>query len=273
MESNGIGRPSTYASVLTKLLEKQYVEKRTITGVTKECTDLIWNPASKSMKSSSRSVVVGEDKNKMVPTDIGINVNQFILDYFNHYADSDFTASMEQELDRLAKGDVHYKAIMQKFWKGLDESLVAYKKMHNKKEQTVMDLDKGKVIVVDKVSYTLRRTKYGPAIQFDNPGSKDGSKKFVSLKAYLKLKGMNELDEMGKDDIRLLISLPCPMNHDTSLKLHYGQYGFYLKRGEQSYSMFVGKHYDKDDVPGNILDLSKNVLERITSWTPKSTRV
>jgi DNA topoisomerase-1 len=272
MESHGIGRPSTYASVLTKLLEKQYVEKKTISGIEKECTDLVWNPSSKSVKHEPRTVVVGEDKNKMVPTDIGINVNQFIIDYFDRYADSEFTASMEMELDRMAKGEVQYKAIMQKFWKGLDESLMAYKKTHVKQEQTVMDLDKGKVIVVDKVPYTLRRTKYGPAIQYDNPDSKDGSKKFVSLKAYLKLTGMNELDEISKDDIRLLVSLPCPMNHDKTLKLHYGQYGFYLKRGEHSFSMFVGKHYNKDDVPRNMLDLSQVVLERITSWTPKSNR-
>ncbi len=269
MESHGIGRPSTYASVLTKLLEKQYIEKKTITGISKECTDLFWNPMSKSAKSASRTVVVGEDKNKMVPTEIGTHVHQFILEYFDRYADSEFTASMELELDRLAKGELQYKVIMQTFWEGLHQSLITYKKAHkqNNIEKTVMDLDKGKVIVVDRIPYTLRRTKYGPAIQYDNLGSQ----KFVSLKAYLKLTSKNDLDNVDKEDIRLLISLPCPMNRDKTLKLHYGQYGFYLKRGEQSYSMFVGKHYNKDDVPKKILDLSQAVLERITSWTPKST--
>jgi len=269
METQGIGRPSTYASVLSKLLEKQYVEKKTVIGIERKCTDLIWNPGkSNSIKSVPRTVVIGEDRNKMVPTDIGRSVNTFIIDYFNQYADSKFTASMELELDRLAKGEVEYKVLMKVFWRGLDDCLKAYKHQHNKKDQKAMDLDKGKVMVVGKIPYTLRRTKYGPAVQFDSP--KDDSKKFISLKAYLKITGINELDELGKDDIRLLVSLPCTMTNDKSLKLHYGQYGFYLKHGAQSYSMFLGKHYTKDDVPGNILDLPKDVLERITSWTPKS---
>lgn len=268
MEHHGIGRPSTYASVLAKLLEKQYIEKKTIAGIEKKCVDMVFNPKSSAIKSLARTVTVGEDKNKLVPTDIGMNVNAFIVSYFSQYSDSKFTASMELELDRLAKGQVEYKSLMHTFWKGLDDSLKAYNHQHKKKDQQAMDIDKGKVIVVDKVPYTLRRTKYGPAVQFIN--TKDDTKKFISLKAYMKITSINELEEIGKNDIRLLVALPSTMKHDKSLKLHYGQYGFYVKRGDQSYSMFLGKHYTREDVPGNLLDLPKDALERITSWTPKS---
>jgi DNA topoisomerase I len=271
MEANGIGRPSTYASVLSKLTEKQYVEKKTLSGIEKTCTDIVWTPSSRSCKDITRTVVVGEDKNKMVPTDIGISVNKFIATNFKLYTDADFTASMETELDRLAKGETKYKALMTGFWKELDESLKVYKRTSAANEQTTMDLDKGRVVTIGKMEYTLRRTKYGPAIQYEQAQGDGFVKKFVSLKAYLKITGMADIKDMEKGDIRLLVSLPRCMNRDEALKLHYGQYGFYLKnQAEKSFSMFIGKHYTREDVPDGILDLPKDVLEKITSWTPKA---
>lgn len=275
MEANGIGRPSTYASVLSKLTEKQYVEKKTLSGVEKACTDIVLklsSSGSRSMKDVARTVIVGEDKNKMVPTDIGISVNKFIATNFKLYTDADFTASMETELDRLAKGETKYKALMTGFWKDLDESLKVYKSSHGSNQQSTMDLDKGHVVTIGKMAFTLRRTKYGPAIQYDLGEGDKVVKKFVSLKAYLKITGMADIKDMEKEDIRLLVSLPRCMNRDESLKLHYGQYGFYVKQGEKSFSMFMGKHYTREDVPGGILDLPEDVLEKITSWTPKASR-
>lgn len=276
MEANGIGRPSTYASVLSKLTDRQYVEKKTLSGVEKACTDILLKFSSssglRSAKDVARTVVVGEDKNKMVPTDIGVSVNKFIATNFKLYTDAEFTASMETELDRLAKGETRYKTLMAGFWKELDGSVKVYKRNATTTEQSAMDLDKGHVVTIGKIAFTLRRTKYGPAIQYDHGEGDSVVKKFVSLKAYLKITGNADIKDIGIEDIRLLVSLPCCMNRNNTLKLHYGQYGFYLKQGEKSYSMFIGKHYTREDIPGGILDLPEDVLEMITSWTPKASK-
>lgn len=266
MEQNGIGRPSTYASVLGKLTEKQYVSRTNIAGAKKECVDLLWKPSSSAMSETQRTLMVGEEKSKLVPTEIGCGLDAFITTHFQNVADVSFTSDMENVLDKISKGEAKYANVMSSFWNDLSTSVKLY--ASNKPTDSSPAIV-GDTIVIRSggIDYTIRHTKYGPAIQY--LPSKDAQTKYISLKAYMKITGKTQLNDIDSGDLKFIVSLPNKMENDANTLLYYGQYGFYIKKGSQSFSMFIGKHYTSSQVPHEILKLSPSELDKITSWSPK----
>lgn len=256
MEGNGIGRPSTYAATLTKLVEKQYVEKKTVPGKEAQAADIDWRPTKQAFKERVRKVTIGQDKNKLVATKTGVLVDEFLDANFHAVTDVEFTSKMEEKLDHIATGQASYLEVMRGFWGELSACTSKYKSL--KMEKT--SLPDAREVVVDGRSYTLRTTRYGPAVQYKDPaGDKD---KFVSLKAYLQAAKKGGLSEVGADDVRFLVGLPKRVRKDVFL--HYGQYGFYLKKGDASFSVFIGKH--AQSVP---FELSEDEIDRVLAWKKK----
>ncbi len=257
MESNGIGRPSTYAATLTKLVEKQYVEKKTVAGKEAQAVDVEWRPSKQALKERERKVVIGQDKNKLVATKTGVVVDEFLDANFHAVTDIEFTSKMEEKLDDIATGQASYLEVMRGFWGELSACTSKYKLLKTTEKNTLSD---AREIVVDGRSYTLRTTRYGPAVQYKEPGAdKD---KFVSLKAYLQAAKKGGLSEVDADDVRFLVELPKRVREGVFL--HYGQYGFYLKKGDASFSIFVGKHVQS--VP---FELSEDEIDRVLAWKKK----
>jgi DNA topoisomerase-1 len=256
MEGNGIGRPSTYAATLTKLVEKQYVEKKTVAGKEEQAVDVEWRPSKQAFKERVRKVVVGQDKNKLVATKTGVLVDEFLDANFHAVTDIEFTSKMEEKLDDIATGQASYLEVMRGFWGELSACTSKYKSLKMEKSS----LSDATEVVVDGRSYTLRTTRYGPAVQYKEPGAdKD---KFVSLKAYLQATKKSGLSEVDEDDVRFLVTLPKRVR--DGVFLHYGQYGFYLKKGDASFSIFVGKHVQS--VP---FELSEDEIDRVLAWKKK----
>ncbi len=114
LEELGIGRPSTYAPTISTIQNRGYVEKGSIEGVARAYQQLVLAKESIDVKTLSENV--GSDKGKMVPTDIGMIVNDFLVDHFSSILDYNFTAKVEEDFDEIAQGTEDWKKIMKDFY-------------------------------------------------------------------------------------------------------------------------------------------------------------
>jgi len=116
LEKHGIGRPSTFASLITTIQEKNYVETRDIPPTTKQITEhtLIFNQLPITTTTTSKKV--GAEKQKLVPTELGRSVVHFLLQHFNDLFAYDFTGQLEKRLDHVADGTDDWKAVVRDTW-------------------------------------------------------------------------------------------------------------------------------------------------------------
>jgi DNA topoisomerase-1 len=121
LEKEGIGRPSTYATILNKLREKQYVTTSTIVGQKKDTCQLTWTHHAKARVTKKQiQVMVGSDKHCMIPTEIGKMVNSFLSQRFQMILDVQFTSSLETKLDLVEDGTVSQHDMLQSFYVDFD---------------------------------------------------------------------------------------------------------------------------------------------------------
>ena len=114
MEELGIGRPSTYAPTISTIINRNYVEKGTIEGVERSYLQLT---LMDDVKDNMLTEVIGSDKGKLVPTDIGMIVNDFLVEHFEYILDYNFTAKVEEDFDNIAEGNEEWKHMMKDFYK------------------------------------------------------------------------------------------------------------------------------------------------------------
>ncbi len=114
LEELGIGRPSTYAPTISTILNRGYVEKGTVEGTERKYTQLLLETGA--IKEKGLVETVGSDKGKMVPTDIGMIVNDFLVSHFTTILDYNFTAKVEEDFDEIAAGDEDWKKVMKAFY-------------------------------------------------------------------------------------------------------------------------------------------------------------
>lgn len=115
MEELGIGRPSTYAPTISTIINREYVEKRNVEG-----EERIYNILTLKkgvVKDIEKKEIAGADKNKLVPTDIGMVVNDFLVEYFPSIVDYNFTARVEKNFDKIAEGKAQWNKSIAEFYK------------------------------------------------------------------------------------------------------------------------------------------------------------
>ncbi|MEX0360242.1 MAG: DNA topoisomerase, partial [Allomuricauda sp.] len=115
LEELGIGRPSTYAPTISTIQNRGYVEKGTVEGTERKYTQLLLEAGNIAEKSLSE--MIGSDKGKLVPTDIGMIVNDFLVSHFTTILDYNFTAKVEENFDEIADGEEDWQKMMQEFYK------------------------------------------------------------------------------------------------------------------------------------------------------------
>jgi len=115
MEELGIGRPSTYAPSISSIINREYVEKGNVEG-----EERIYNILTLKkgvIKDTDKKEIAGADKNKLIPTDIGMVVNDFLIEYFPSIVDYNFTANVEKDFDRIAEGKAQWNKAIADFYK------------------------------------------------------------------------------------------------------------------------------------------------------------
>ncbi len=122
LEKKGIGRPSTFASLVETLFDKGYMEKQDISGSTAKTTTLTSRPNSWPPESKESEVKLGAEKQKLVPTALGISVLDFCVKEFPQLFAYEFTAQMENRLDAVSKGEEQWKAICRDTWASYSEA-------------------------------------------------------------------------------------------------------------------------------------------------------
>ena len=160
LEELGIGRPSTYAPTISTIQQREYVHKGDKKG--EERTYTIDTLKGKVIKQAQRKELAGSDKGKLLPTDIGIVVNDFLMKYFPTIMDYNFTAKVEQDFDKIAEGNEVWTDMMKKFYKKfeptVEKTMNARQERKAGERQLGTDPKSGKPVFV-KIG------RFGPVVQ------------------------------------------------------------------------------------------------------------
>tara|TARA_R110002072_G_scaffold59514_2_gene151549 strand:+ start:26437 stop:28941 length:2505 start_codon:yes stop_codon:yes gene_type:complete len=228
LEELGIGRPSTYAPTISTIMNRNYVEKGTVEGVERNYLQLTLE--NNSLAEKKLTETVGSDKGKMVPTDIGLIVNDFLVEHFSSILDYNFTAKVEQDFDDIAEGKEEWKKMMKDF----------YGKFHPRVEDVSENADResGERILGDDPEsgkpVLVRLGKYGPMAQIGAPD--DEEKKFASLRPD------QQLHLVTFEEVMDLFKLPKTLGvYDAEeVEVNNGRFGPYVRFGKKFISLPKG---------------------------------
>lgn len=160
LEKFGIGRPSTFASLLSVIQEKNYVETKNIPAKEITTKEYTLYPCKYPMKAQILKKKVGGEKNKLVPTELGRSVLHFMLTHFEDLFAYGFTAQMEQRLDHIAEGTEFWKEVLRDMWnsyKDRYETLTQNKEIQGSSSDKVREFTGGLKAVQSKKGPLLLR--------------------------------------------------------------------------------------------------------------------
>jgi DNA topoisomerase-1 len=228
LEELGIGRPSTYAPTISTIINRNYVEKGTLEGQERNYTQLTLQADKVGEKLLKENT--GSDKGKLVPTDIGTIVTDFLVKNFGNILDYNFTAKVEQDFDEIAEGNIDWATMMQEF----------YNKFHpNVKEvEANAERESGERILgkdADGRQVSVRLGKFGPMAQIGEADDED--KKFASLMAD------QNIGNITLEDALNLFLLPKNLGEykGEEVEVSNGRYGPYVRHGSVFISLPKGE--------------------------------
>ena len=202
LEELGIGRPSTYAPTIQTIQNRQYVVKGDKEGEERAYT--VITLAKGKIKEARKSEVVGTDRNKLMPTDIGIVVNDFLMEYFPGVMDYNFTASVEKEFDTVAEGKMVWTDAIDKFYKifhPIVEAATSVRMEHKVGERELgIDPKSGKPVFV-KIG------RYGPVVQIGVARTDDGKEEEAKPRFATLMKGQS-IETITLEEALRLFDLP-----------------------------------------------------------------
>lgn len=256
-----IGRPATYASIITKIQDRGYVEKKDNDGIVKDSLELKWNPKENEIIEEIKKINIGKDVGKICPTSTGKTVTEFLSEYFKEIMDYKFTSNMEKKLDDVAGGSLLRTTLLDEFYNKDFHPII--EKLSNEKIKYV-DKDK-RILGTDENNNTVVATirKYGPVVLLE----KDGKTKNTAP-----IKSPNKLETITLDTALELLSYPKSLGKidRKDVKLNRGKYGLYVRFGDKNINL---SGIDEDDIT---LDLIKEKLDEKKSknlWEGKDGKI
>ena len=200
LEELGIGRPSTYAPTIQTIQNREYVVKGDKEGVERAYT--VVSLSKGKIEEAEKAETVGADRNKLMPTDIGTVVNDFLMEYFPDVLDYNFTASVEKEFDSVAEGELVWTKAIDKFYKifhPIVEAKAAVKTEHKVGERELgIDPKSGNPVFV-KIG------RYGPVVQI---GAAHADDKEAPKPQFASLMKGQSIDTITLEEALKLFDLP-----------------------------------------------------------------
>lgn len=232
LENLGIGRPSTYAPTISTIQKRGYVVKEDRDGFKREF-EVVTLDKNFDQSNKVNTENTGAEKKKLFPTDIGIVVNDFLVENFNKVLDYNFTADVEKKFDDIANGDVAWQKMIGEFYEPFHKDVEFAKENSEKANgERLLGIDpKTKLNVFSKIG------RYGPMIQIGDTESED-KPKFASLKSPLSI-GSVTLEQALK-----LFQLPKSLGEyeGVDVNVGIGRFGPYVRYEK----MFVSIPKDQD---------------------------
>ena len=227
MEELGIGRPSTYAPTISTIQNREYVEKGNVEGV-----ERIYNVITLSndkIKDTDKKEITGADKNRLIPTDTGIVVNDFLVEYFASILDYNFTAKVEKNFDKVAEGKVEWKKLIEEF----------YNVFHPKVEETInMKTERRageRVLGTDPKTgrqLSVKIGRYGPLAQI-------GEKEEEEKPLFSALRKDQSIETITFEEALKLFDLPRTVGQykEKDMIAAVGRFGPYIRYDGKFYSL------------------------------------
>ncbi|WP_333878581.1 type I DNA topoisomerase [Flavobacterium sp.] len=228
LEELGIGRPSTYAPTISTIISRNYVEKGSFEGAERKYHHLVLQNGQ--IKSQVLTETTGSDKGKLVPTDIGTIVNDFLVKNFAAILDYNFTAKVEQDFDEIAEGNIDWATMMQDF----------YNKFHPNVEEVEKNAEREsgeRILGTDPKTgkpVSVRLGKFGPMAQIGD--AEDDNKQFASLRQD------QNIGNITLEEALNLFLLPKNLGtyKGEEVEVNNGRFGPYVRFGNQFISLPKG---------------------------------
>tara|TARA_R110002020_G_scaffold373464_3_gene584970 strand:+ start:4841 stop:7330 length:2490 start_codon:yes stop_codon:yes gene_type:complete len=226
LEELGIGRPSTYAPTISTIQNRGYVEKGTIEGTERNYVQLLLKSDKLTTKDLKENV--GSDKGKMVPTDIGIIVTDFLVGHFETILDYHFTAKVEEDFDEIASGDEDWQKVLKNF----------YGDFHPKVLDVEENADRAsgeRVLGTDPKTgrqVSVRLGRFGPMVQV---GTVDDEEKPL----FASLLPDQSLNTISYEEAMDLFKLPRKLGvyEGEDVEANVGRFGPYIRFGKKFVSL------------------------------------
>jgi len=226
LEELGIGRPSTYAPTISTIQNRGYVEKGTIEGTERNYVQLLLKSDKLTAKNLSENV--GSDKGKLVPTDIGMIVTDFLVSHFETNLDYHFTAKVEEDFDEIASGDEDWQKVMKDF----------YADFHPKVLDVEENADRAsgeRVLGTDPKTgrqVSVRLGRFGPMVQV---GTVDDEEKPL----FASLLPDQSLNTISYEEAMDLFKLPRKLGdyQGEEVEANVGRFGPYIRFGKKFVSL------------------------------------
>ncbi|WP_461532149.1 type I DNA topoisomerase [Sinomicrobium sp.] len=218
LEELGIGRPSTYAPTISTILNRGYIEKSSIEGTERKYTQLSLRKGE--LQEKTLSEITGADKGKMVPTDIGTIVNDFLVTHFENILDYNFTARVEQNFDDIASGEEDWTLMMKEFYKDFHPQV--------KDVEENADRERGeRILGTDPESgrqVSVRLGRFGPMVQI-GVAEEEEKPRFASLLPEQTIENITLQEALG------LFELPRALGdfEGKAVEVNVGRYGPYVR--------------------------------------------
>ena len=218
LEELGIGRPSTYAPTISTIQQREYVVKGDRKGEERKFT--IDTLANGKITTQNKKEITGNEKGKLLPTDIGIVVNDFLMEFFPAIMDYNFTANVEEEFDSIAEGKTDWHKMLKKFYKDFEptvESTMNARSEHKAGERVLGEDPKTHKPVMVKIG------RYGPLVQIGTADDKDKPR-------FAQLPKEKSLETITLEEALELFRLPRTLGNyeGTSITVGAGRFGPYV---------------------------------------------
>ena len=276
LEKRGIGRPSTFSSLVSKIIDRGYVRKGNIKGIEKECEN--FTLVKKEIQKATIKKVFGDEKNKLVMEPVGIVVIEFLKKHLNDIFNYEYTKNMESDLDKIKDGKMKLVELCDVCRKQLTKSIQTIGKKDTikgpeKKTKKGIQIDEHHEWIIGK---------YGPVIKCTKDGEITFKKVRENIDVHrLKNKGYT-LNELLQDKTKSPTSIDLGQIDDKAVILRKGKYGLYVQHGTKNISLKdlrkkmqditlrdIEKYLKTQKRKSNILrEINENASIRQGKWGP-----